>query len=162
MARVRFATATKVASVPSVLGPDNERKIASALGLFETNVDLCELEARIAAPRQAKTTPLMFEHELLRRARSEKKRIVLPEGAEPRILRAVDVLLRRRVVDVILLGAEGEIRQTAATLDIDLGTTEIIDPAASELLEPFTRTYFALRCLWSMRPDRSPRRWTGR
>ncbi len=81
-----FATATKVAAVPAVLRPENDRKIASALGLFETNVDLLQLEARIAAPRQSKTTPLMFEHELLRRARLQKRRIVLPEGAEPRIL----------------------------------------------------------------------------
>ena len=140
-----FETATKVASVQAVLRPENERKIASALGLFETHVDLQQLEARIAAPRQAKLTPLMFEYELLRRARSQKRRIVLPEGSEPRILRAVDVLLRRRVVDLILLGVESEIRQSAASLGIKLDDVEIIEPNASPLLAEFAAAYFEMR-----------------
>lgn len=140
-----FETATKVATVPAVLRPENERKITSALGLFETHIDLQQLEARVAAPRQAKTTPLMFEYELLQRARLQKKRIVLPEGSEPRILRAVDVLLRRRVVDVILLGIEAEIRQTAASLGITLNHVEIVDPNASPLLPQFAETYFEMR-----------------
>jgi phosphate acetyltransferase len=140
-----FETATRVAAVPAVLRPENERKIASALGLFETNVDLLQLEARIAGPRQSKTTPLMFEHELLRRARLQRQRIVLPEGAEPRILRAVDVLLRRRVVEVVLLGVESEIRQSATSLGIDLEMTAIVEPGASDLLGQFAHTYFELR-----------------
>jgi phosphate acetyltransferase len=140
-----FETATKAAAVPAVLRPENERKIASALGLFETHVDLHELEARIAAPRQAKLTPLMFEYELLRRARSQPRRIVLPEGTEPRILRAVDVLRRRRVVEVILLGADREIRQTAGSLGINLDEVEILDPTDSSLLAEFARTYFEMR-----------------
>lgn len=140
-----YETATNVAAVPAVLRPENEPKIASALGLFETHVDLEQLEARVAAPRQARLTPLMFEYELLRRARIQKKRIVLPEGSEPRILRAVDVLLRRRVVDVVLLGVESSIRQSAASLGVDLRATEIVDPNRTDLLDQFARTYFELR-----------------
>ena len=49
-------------------------------------------------------TPLMFEHQLIDRAVADRRHIVLPEGEEDRILRAADILLRRGVADLTLLG----------------------------------------------------------
>ena len=48
----------------------------------------------------------MFEYDLLERARADRRHIVLPEGADERILRAAEILLRRRVADLTLLGDE--------------------------------------------------------
>ena len=47
---------------------------------------------------------MMFEHELLEQARADRRRVVLPEGTEERVLRAAEVLLRRGVCDLTLLG----------------------------------------------------------
>ena len=140
-----FTTATAVAAVPATLTASNDRKIASALNLFETNIDIADLESRIAAAGPARTTPLMFEYELIRRARANRQRIVLPEGTEPRILQAADILLRRRVADLTLLGNADEIRRTAAGLGVELGETPIIEPATAANLEEFAHAYHELR-----------------
>ncbi|QDT63938.1 phosphate acetyltransferase [Calycomorphotria hydatis] len=140
-----FTTAMNVNAVPAVLRPENPRKIASALGLFEEYVKIEELEQRLADVRPHRKTPLMFEYELIRRAQSNRQRIVLPEGTEPRILQAADILKRRGVVDLILLGDESEIQRQAASLGVDLGEMRIIDPVKSELLEEFVDVYFEMR-----------------
>lgn len=71
------------------------RKLETALGLFERHVDTGELRDLLSVTRSERVTPMMFEHELLERARSERRRVVLPEGTEERVLRAADVVLRR-------------------------------------------------------------------
>ena len=43
------------------LTPENDRKIASALGLFESHVNIPEIEARIEVVRSTRVTPMMFE-----------------------------------------------------------------------------------------------------
>ena len=55
----------------------------------------------------------MFEYTLLDRARAQARHIVLPEGTDERVLRAADILLRRRVVELTLLGPEDEVRGAA-------------------------------------------------
>ncbi|QDT36983.1 phosphate acetyltransferase [Stratiformator vulcanicus] len=140
-----FTTAMDVNSVPAVLRPENERKIASALGLFEQYVDATVLEQRLTSVKTSRVTPLMFEYELIRRAQADVKRIVLPEGTEPRILKAAEILHRRRVVDVTLLGNIDVIRREATAIGIDSDQFELIDPEHSDLLEEFGATYFELR-----------------
>ena len=67
-------------------------------------MDTGALLERISVARSGRVTPMMFEHELLEQARSDRRRVVLPEGTEERVLRAADVLLRRDVCDLTLLG----------------------------------------------------------
>src|SRR5690606_21975959 len=90
-----FVTAQAVANVPAVIGPRSTRKIATALGLFEEHVDTATLAERIAVTRSARVTPLMFEYDLIERARADKRHIVLPEGTDDRILTAAGLLTRR-------------------------------------------------------------------
>ena len=71
-------------------------------------MDTAELERRIALPRPQRVTPLMFEYDLIERARADRRHIVLPEGDDDRILRAAEILLRRGVVDLTILGAPDE------------------------------------------------------
>jgi phosphate acetyltransferase len=140
-----FTTAQDVAAVPATIRADTERKIDVALRLFEEHVDTRALEERIEVTRSDRVTPLMFEYELVRRARADRRRIVLPEGTDERILRATDILRRRNVVDLTLLGVADEIQALALRLGVELGDTPIIDPATSELREGFAETYYELR-----------------
>ena len=105
-----------MASVEGRITVDTPRKITTAIALFEQHVDGEALLERLAVTPSDAVTPLMFEHTLLDRARSERRHIVLPEGTDERILRAAETLLRRRVADLTLLGDEDEIRGTAAQL----------------------------------------------
>jgi phosphate acetyltransferase len=140
-----FVTATGVSSVYAGIAPENRRKIAGALGVFESHVDLDRLERRIDVMRSSRVTPLTFQHDLLSRARSKRKRIVLPEGTEERVLRAAEILRLRDVVDITLLGNPGEVEEKITTLGLSLGDANIIDPVGSELREDFGQAYFELR-----------------
>lgn len=121
------------------------RKAETALGLFERYVDTADLLGRLSVARSGRVTPMMFEHELLETARADKRRVVLPEGAEDRVLRAADVLLRRGVCDITLLGDVDAVRKKAADLGIDLSAADIIDPQTSELRQRFAEVYAQLR-----------------
>ena len=73
-----YTTAVHAGEVRSRLTPGNERKIAAALGVFEAHVNTSQLEKRIELVRSIRRTPLMFEYELIERAKADSQRIVLP------------------------------------------------------------------------------------
>jgi phosphate acetyltransferase len=87
----------------------------------------------------------MFEYELVQKARTQKKHIVLPEGNEERILRATEILLRREVADITLLGNEQAIREKASELCLHIENATIIDPVKSDSFDEYVETYFELR-----------------
>ncbi|MFJ6613649.1 phosphate acetyltransferase [Streptomyces sp. NPDC091289] len=140
-----FPTAAELFTLEGKLNAATPRKAETALGLFERHVDTGALLERISVARSGRVTPMMFEHELLEQARSDRKRVVLPEGTEERVLRAADVLLRRDVCDLTLLGDVDVIRKKAADLGIDLADTQLIDPHTSELRGAFAERYAELR-----------------
>ncbi|MFF2400858.1 phosphate acetyltransferase [Streptomyces goshikiensis] len=140
-----FPTATELFSLQSRLNSATPRKLETALGLFEGHVDTAELRDLLSVARSERVTPMMFEHELLERARSERRRVVLPEGTEERVLRAADVVLRRGVCDLTLLGETQAILKKAADLGIDISGAQLIDPAASPLRERFAEYYAQAR-----------------
>lgn len=150
-----YTVAAAVHGVRPVITAGGERKVATALGVFESGVDTAELEARIALERPARVTPMMFEYELADRARSSRRHIVLPEGEDERILRAADILLRRGVVDLTLLGDVDEVTARATALGLDLygaqasgsfiSQVAVVDPLGSPLRQDFASRYFELR-----------------
>ncbi|MGW3019882.1 phosphate acetyltransferase [Streptomyces longwoodensis] len=140
-----FPTAEQLFSLEGKLNAATPRKAETALGLFERYVDTTDLLRRVSAPSSDRVTPMMFEHKLLERARADRRRVVLPEGTEERVLHAAEVLLRRGVCDLTLLGPVDRIRKQAADLGIDLGDCELIDPATSELRDRFAERYATLR-----------------
>jgi phosphate acetyltransferase len=101
--------------------------------------------AKLQLPIPEVVTPQMFEYQLIQRARQIRKRIVLPEGGDDRILRAAGRLLRRQVADLTILGDERSVRDRAAELGVDLSEASVIDPATSDLLDEFSAAYTDLR-----------------
>ncbi|WP_053723739.1 phosphate acetyltransferase [Streptomyces sp. WM6378] len=140
-----FPTAQELFALEGKLNAATPRKAETALGLFERHVDTADLLRRVSVARSGRVTPMMFEHELLEQARSNRRRVVLPEGTEDRVLRAADVLLRRDVCELTLLGDVEAIRKKAADLGIDVTKCQIIDPATSELRQGFAERYAQLR-----------------
>ncbi|MGV9339039.1 phosphate acetyltransferase [Streptomyces sp. NPDC003688] len=145
VAGTSFPTAEQLFSLEGRMTAATPRKAETALGLFERYADTAGLANRVSASSGDRVTPMMFEHKLLERARADKRRVVLPEGTEERVLHAAEVLLRRDVCDLTLLGPEDQIRKKAADLGIDLGDSQLIDPATSELRDSFAEKYAALR-----------------
>ncbi len=78
-------------------------------------------------------------------AKSDKKRIVLPEGTEERTLVAVQEIQKQGFAYPVLIGNENEIKEKAANLDVDLNGVEIIDPEKSDRLEAYIEAFYELR-----------------
>ncbi|MEV8511949.1 phosphate acetyltransferase [Dactylosporangium sp. NPDC051484] len=127
------------------LSAANPRKVEAALGAFESNVDTAGLADVLELTGSARVTPLMFEYDLIDRARADKRHLVLPEGSEERILRAADILLRRGVAGLTLLGDPAAIRARARDLGLDVGAARLIDPVTSPLREEFAQVYRDVR-----------------
>ena len=140
-----FTTAMQAGAVRPVLSADNHRKIAAALGLFESHVDIDELEKRIEVVQSKRVTPLMFEYKLIERARTDRRHIVLPEGEDERILKASEILVRRKVVDLTLLGRSDKIKQKINALGLDLTGVRIVDPLESSRLDSYASSLYELR-----------------
>ena len=140
-----WACTSTIEGIRPYVRVDDERKVATTLGLFEENVDLDELEERVRLTHSSTVTPLRFEYELIARAKAKRQRIVLPEGKDERVLRAAEILLRRGVADITLLGDPAELRELEGSLGLDLEGAEIIDPQNSALHGDFVRVYAELR-----------------
>lgn len=127
------------------IAANDKRKIVTALGLFESSVNSDELLKKLEASRSNIVTPMMFEHSLIQRAKSQKKHIVLPEGTELRILKAAEVLTLRNMVDITLLGNEEDIRGKIKEKGLNLSGVNIIQPEKFPKLDEYIQTYYELR-----------------
>lgn len=92
-------------------------------------------------------TPRMFQYSLLQRAKQSRKRIVLPEGHDERILQAAERLSALNIVDIILLGDPEKIQEKIIQLSIplDFAKVEVINPITSEYFNDFVETFYELR-----------------
>ena len=135
------ATISALNDVRGRLTKESTRKIATALSLFDAHVDGEALLDRLALARTEIVTPLMFEHQLIDQASADLKHIVLPEGEDDRVLRAADVLVRRGIARLTLLGDPRLVRTKAASLGVDLSEIEVVDPHDEALVDRFARTY---------------------
>ncbi|MCA1792286.1 MAG: phosphate acetyltransferase [Desulfotignum sp.] len=141
-----FPSAIMVSRVHAGISPDNERKITRALEVFDTYVRSPELAQKIISSRTVVVTPKMFEYGLLQKARESKKQhIVLPEAEDDRILAAAEILLRRDVVRLTLLGNKARIRKKISRLGLNLDAANILEIQTSEHFEAYVHTYYALR-----------------
>ncbi|EKF25456.1 phosphate acetyltransferase [Mycolicibacterium hassiacum DSM 44199] len=140
-----FETASRVASARGRVTAESVRKIDTALELMETHVDIDDLLAQLAIPFPEVVTPQMFTYRLLEQARADRRRIVLPEGDDDRILTAASRLLHRGVADLTILGDESAVRGRAAELGLDISAATVLDPQTSELCDRFAEQYARLR-----------------
>jgi len=103
------------------------------------------LEARLGPERE------IMRHIIIR-AQSNPKRIVLPEGNNPVILRAAHEAARERICRPLLLGNQDEIIALAKNLQIPLEGIEVEDHLKSPLRAGFVKTLFQMRCRkgWSL------------
>ena len=124
---------------------NSPRKVEVARRLFAENIDSAALLAALEVGQPEAVTPLMFEHQLQELARSDRRIIVMPEASDDRILTSADILLRRGVADIILLGDSMSIRTRANALGLSLRAAKVIDPSDPELVERFASEYARLR-----------------
>ena len=140
-----FDTAVAIGAVRGRLTAASPVKMQTALRVFADSVDGAGLVDALDLAESTVVTPLMFQFRLIERARAQRKRIVLPEGDDERILRATTTLLRLGVADITLLGEENTLRAKASALGLDIDGAQVISPADPEYAEPFALEYARLR-----------------
>jgi len=142
-----FETTTAIGAIHSKITIDNKKKIELAIDIFEKYVDMQALDDKIITFRYEGITPHMFQYQLVKWAKSQKKHIVLPEGNDERILKAVERLISQDIVDITLLGDPLEIGTTVKRLglNLDLNTIHIHNPADSEHYDDYVETLYELR-----------------
>ncbi|XPV76881.1 MAG: phosphate acetyltransferase [Desulfovibrio sp.] len=140
-----YRTSQLVNELYGRIDAEDHKKVASALGVFEKHVDTAALRERLTSRRASIMTPKMFEYRLIEKAAADRKHIVLPEGTSQRVLQAADILLRRRVVDITLLGDEQKVRTRISQLGLSLDRAQIINPQDSEYFDDYVQTYLEAR-----------------
>ncbi len=143
-----LGTYTTAERLSRVLGPmvkTSTRKLEVARRLFSEHVDQVDLLGAINISGSTVRTPMMFEFQLMERARSSRKHIVLPESTDDRILEAAAILLRRGVARLTLLGDENAVRARASKLDLDLDQAAVVSPTDPDLVERFAVAYAEAR-----------------
>jgi phosphate acetyltransferase len=150
-----FTTAERLMRVRGPITTASSRKIETARRVFAEQVDQAALLAAINVSASDVRTPLMFEYQLVERARADRQRIVLPESEDDRILEAAAILLRRGVANLILLGDETKVRARASALGLDLDEASIVSPLDPELVEIFAAAYAEARAHKGMTLERA-------
>ena len=150
-----FTTAERVMRVRGPITKDSSRKIETAHRVFAEQVDQETLLAAIDVSGSEVRTPLMFEYQLMGRARADRQRIVLPESEDDRILEAAAILLRRGVAGLTLLGDENKVRARASALGLDLDEASIVSPFDADLVEKFAAAYAEARAHKGMTVERA-------
>lgn len=140
-----YDTAVRVMGTRGRLAAGSQRRYDTALALFEQNVDTEEFTRALGLAHSAVVTPLMFEYQLLEKARTSRKRIVLPEGSDDRVLKAAATVLTRGIADLTILGEEAEVRGRAIELGIDLSAAQVLSPFDPVIVDRFAREYAELR-----------------
>src|SRR5690606_7835943 len=89
----------------------------------------------------------MFQYNLLKKAKANKKHIVLPEGLDERILRATKQLVDLDIVKITLLGDRKQIEEKISGLDIGLDITKvhIVNPIESPRFQTYVEMLYELR-----------------
>jgi phosphate acetyltransferase len=150
-----FTTAERLMRVRGPITKESSRKIETARRGFAEQVDQAALLAAINVSASDVRTPLMFEYQLMERARADRQRIVLPESDDDRILKAAAILLRRGVANLILLGDETKVRARASALGLDLDEASIVSPSQPDLVETFAAAYAQARAHKGMTLERA-------
>src|SRR5690554_2109200 len=142
-----FSVTNSLGSIKSKIYAENTEKIAMSIKDFEKHINVDALIERLVTFKSSGITPRMFQYNLLRKAKSSKKHIVLPEGLDERILRATKLLIDLDAVQITLLGDKKQRSEKLTALDIalDLNKINIINPTESEYFDSYAETLYELR-----------------
>jgi phosphate acetyltransferase len=139
-----YATATKLYQMSPEVAVDDLARIRNAMDHVAQHLDIDLLISRSKTALEFRMSPAAFLYQLTEKARAANKRIVLPEGAEPRTVKAATICTRRGIARCVLLGVREEIEAVARSQDVALPEElEILDPALTR--SKYVRPLFELR-----------------
>lgn len=124
-----FACAEKLAKITTDVRLDDVERIDEVMDYAAGFIDLSRFMQIFALPSQRRLSPPAFRYQLMQAARADKKRIILPEGEEPRIVEAAIICQEKGLANCALLGRREEVERVANSLNLALPVDlTIIDP----------------------------------
>ncbi|PIF00192.1 MAG: phosphate acetyltransferase [Maribacter sp.] len=142
-----FSITNKIGAIRPRIYAGNVQKITTSIHDFAMHVPEDELMERLITFEPKGITPRMFQYNLLSRAKSDKKHIVLAEGLDERILMATKLLVDSNAVKITLLGDSKSIREKVFQMDIDLDLDKvnIENPTESAYFDDYANELYELR-----------------
>jgi phosphate acetyltransferase len=124
-----YHTAAKVRDLDPGLPADDTERIEGVTNTIADALDPSWLESLTRTSRPRRTSPAAFRYQLVERARAADALIVMPEGTEPRTMRAAVACAERGIARCLLLGAADEVTAQARRLGLRLpGGVTTVDP----------------------------------
>ncbi len=142
-----FSVTNRIGNIKSQIYASSKPKIETSLTVFEKEVSFDKLIERLINLKPRGITPRMFQYGLMKRARTEQKHIVMPEGTDARILTAAVRLVELDIVKITLLGDPDKVKEKAVQLNLPLNLEKItiIDPVKSAHFDDYVKTFYELR-----------------
>lgn len=124
-----FETATALSRMRTEIPIDDLYRARRSMDFIAEHVNVDWIARRSSVPVEARLSPAAFCYRLTELASRANRRIVLPEGDEPRTVRAAAICAARGIARPVLLGDPAEVQRVASAQEIQLGPgIEIIDP----------------------------------
>ncbi|MGS2742887.1 phosphate acetyltransferase [Halomonas sp. LS-001] len=139
-----LTTATHLSQLSHEIPMDDFERAERVARFVAAHIDLEWLKNHVSRGYTRRLSPSAFRHQLVKRAMQVKKRIVLPEGNEPRTIEAAIICQRRGIADCVLLGNRDEIETLAHHRGLSLPESlTITDP--KRIRERYIAPMVALR-----------------
>lgn len=124
-----FGTAARISRLPLAVPQDDVRRMNTVIDSVAEQIDGDAICIGMDRANSTRMSPPAFRYQLMQKARAANKRIVLPEGDEPRTIRAAVICTEKGIARCVLLGKRKVIESVADSLGLAL-------PAGLEILEP--------------------------
>lgn len=124
-----FQTASQLSDMSQGVKADDVERVESIMNHMANHINGNFLKERLQLDLQARLSPAAFRYQLVQMAQAANKKVVLPEGEEPRTIQAAAICQERGIAQCILLGRKEIIEQQAQSLGIEL-------PAGLSILNP--------------------------
>ncbi|WP_296205258.1 phosphate acetyltransferase [Psychrobacter sp. UBA3962] len=127
-------TVTNLATISNEIPKDDAERAETVARFVAAHIDLDWLKSYFERDYTPRLSPSAFRHQVVKKAQQAKKRVVLPEGEEPRTIEAAAICQSRGIAQCVLIGNPDEIAQVAKNRGVELPEDiEIIDPASISL-----------------------------
>jgi phosphate acetyltransferase len=139
-----YETAARISRLPLAVPQDDLARMDNVIESVAEQLDGDMIFAGLERAAPTRVSPPAFRHQLIQKARAANKRIVLPEGDEPRTIRAAVICTEKGIARCVLLGKRKVIHSVADALGIELPKgLEILEP--SEIAERYVAPMVELR-----------------
>ena len=145
IAAARLRAEAAAASVVAVVLTGGAPEVACDLPVLTLPLGEEAAAALRATAAPTAVTPLAFQADLIERARADRKRIVLPEPDDDRVLQAAAQVLAAGIADITFVGDADYVAKRAGELGLDLSAAQVVSVNDPAYLERYAEEFARLR-----------------